>query len=114
MAGCHQTKLARGGMKTAQSQIPAMNISRLLLVSTLGLASAVAADDATDFPPKPPVQPLAARDEAKTFQLPKGYHLELVLSEPDIAEPVCMAFDGNGRLYVAEMRSYMRDVDGTD
>ncbi|MEP6671081.1 MAG: PVC-type heme-binding CxxCH protein [Chthoniobacter sp.] len=90
-----------------------MNILRLLLVCSLGLSWAVA-DDATDFPAKPPVQPLAAGDEAKTFQLPKGYHLELVLSEPTIAEPVCMAFDGNGRLYVAEMRSYMRDVDGTD
>ena len=40
--------------------------------------------------------------------------MELVLAEPDISEPVCMAFDGNGRLYVAEMRSYMHDIDGTD
>lgn len=103
-------------MKTAQSFIPAMNTPRRLIASVFVLATAAVtvADDATDFPPKPPVKALSPAEEAKTFQLPKGYHLELVLSEPDVVEPVCMAFDGNGRLYVAEMRSYMKDIDGTD
>ncbi|EDY20490.1 coagulation factor 5/8 type domain protein [Chthoniobacter flavus Ellin428] len=102
-------------MKTVQSFIPAMNIPRPVLVSLLGFAAAITlADEATDFPPKPPVKALSPVEEAKTFQLPKGYHLELVLSEPDILEPVCMAFDGNGRLFVAEMRSYMRDIDGSN
>lgn len=73
-----------------------------------------AAPDAVEFPPKPPVQPKSPAEEAKTFQLPPGYHLELVLSEPDVVEPVTMAFDGNGRLYVAEMLSYMQDIDGTN
>ena len=36
-----------------------------------------------------------------------------MLTEPDIAEPVMVAFDGNGRMYVAEMRTYMQDADGT-
>ena len=47
------------------------------------------------------------------MELPKGYRLEPVLTEPDIAEPVMVAFDGNGRMYVAEMRTYMQDIDGT-
>lgn len=67
-----------------------------------------------EFPPQPPVQPLTAQQEAKSFLLPSGYRMELVLSEPDVVDPVCMAFDGNGRLYVAEMLTYMRDIDGTD
>ena len=46
--------------------------------------------------------------------MPPGYHLETVLSEPDIKEPVAIAFDGDGRMYVAEMRSYMQDIDGTN
>jgi hypothetical protein len=37
-----------------------------------------------------------------------------VLSEPEIAEPVVAAFDGNGRMFVAEMRTYMQDADGTN
>ena len=48
-----------------------------------------------------------------TMELPKGYRLEPVLAEPHIAEPVMIAFDGNGRMYVAEMRTYMLDADGT-
>lgn len=49
----------------------------------------------------------------KTMHLPPGYHVELVASEPEIQEPVAMVWDGDGRLYVAEMRSYMQDIDGT-
>ncbi len=41
----------------------------------------------------------------------QGYHLELVLAEPHIEEPVLAVFDGNGRMYVAEMRTYMQDGD---
>lgn len=57
---------------------------------------------------------LSPEDELKTIQLPDGYKLELVLSEPTIKEPVLCVFDGNGRMYVAEMLSYMQDIDGTN
>src|SRR4051794_28449434 len=50
-----------------------------------------------DFSPKPPIPMLSPADELKTFQLPPGYHMELVLAEPDIREPVVCVFDGNGR-----------------
>ena len=61
------------------------------------------------LPPAPPPPPMALSPEASiaTMQLPKGYRLEPVLTEPHIAEPVMIAFDGNGRMYVAEMRTYM-------
>lgn len=49
----------------------------------------------------------------KTIHVPAGFHLQLVAAEPDIQEPVAIAWDGNGRLYVAEMRSYMQDINGT-
>jgi mono/diheme cytochrome c family protein len=52
-------------------------------------------------------------EELATIVLPKGYHLELVASEPDVICPVLCAWDGNGRMYVAEMRSYMLDINGT-
>src|SRR5258708_5486839 len=47
------------------------------------------------------------------IRLPEGYHLELVASEPDIMSPVICTWDGNGRMYVAEMRSYMLDINGS-
>ncbi len=59
-------------------------------------------------------QPLSPAESARSFQLPPGYKLELVVSEPEIKEPVVCAFDGNGRMFVAEMRTYMQDIDGKD
>ncbi len=56
---------------------------------------------------------LSVEDSLKTFELPEGYRLEPVVTEPVITEPVVSAFDGNGRLYVVEMRTYMQDADAT-
>ncbi|WP_434036982.1 DUF7133 domain-containing protein [Formosa sp. 4Alg 33] len=56
---------------------------------------------------------LSPEESMKTFYLPEGYKVELVASEPMIDEPVTIAWDGNGRMYVAEMNTYMQDVDGT-
>ena len=75
-------------------------------------ATGFAAEKADEFPPQKPVPALSPAEELKQFQLPPGYHLELVVSEPEIKEPVIAAFDGNGRMFVAEMRSYMQDIDG--
>jgi len=62
----------------------------------------------------PPVTPLSPEESMKKVQLPPGYHLELVASEPMVQEPVAIAWDGNGRLFVAEMNTYMLDIYGTD
>ncbi|MGY4384069.1 mono/diheme cytochrome c family protein/glucose/arabinose dehydrogenase [Pedobacter sp. UYP24] len=56
---------------------------------------------------------LSPQESMKTIHLQKGYHLELVASEPMIHEPVAIAWDGNGRLFVAEMNTYMQDANGT-
>ena len=63
--------------------------------------------------PNPSPAYLTPEESMKTMHLPPGYHLELVASEPQIQEPVAIVWDGNGRLYVAEMRSYMQDINGT-
>ncbi|MDO5972350.1 cytochrome C [Flavivirga aquimarina] len=56
---------------------------------------------------------LSPEESMKTFYLPEGYKVELVASEPMVDEPVAIAWDGDGRMYVAEMNTYMQDVDGT-
>jgi len=56
---------------------------------------------------------LSPEESMKTFYLPQGYKVELIASEPMINEPVTIAWDGNGRMYVAEMNTYMLDVNGT-
>src|SRR6187200_3254169 len=65
-----------------------------------------------DFSKKPPVKPLTPAEEQKRFWLPPGFKLEPVLTEPDIEEPAQVAFDGNGRMFVLELRGYMQDADG--
>jgi mono/diheme cytochrome c family protein len=64
-----------------------------------------------DLDPKAPVQPLSVAEEQSKFLLPPGYHITPVLTEPAIQQPGEIAFDGNGRMYVLELRSYMLDAD---
>jgi glucose/arabinose dehydrogenase/mono/diheme cytochrome c family protein len=56
---------------------------------------------------------LSPEESLKTMYLPKGYHMELVASEPMIKDPVAITWDGNGRMFVAEMLTYMKDADAT-
>lgn len=62
----------------------------------------------------PDPAPLSPEETVKKFQLPPGYRAEVVASEPMVQEPVAMAWDGNGRLYVVQMNTYMKDANGTE
>ncbi len=64
-----------------------------------------------DLDPKNPVLPLYPSEEAKQLLLPDGYHIEAVLTEPQIDQPGAIAFDGNGRMFVLELRTYMLTAD---
>jgi putative membrane-bound dehydrogenase-like protein len=70
----------------------------LAIVAVLGAAD--------PKPGMPPTGPLSPKEELATFKVAKGFRVELVASEPDIVDPVAMAFDEDGRLFVAEMRGY--------
>jgi len=62
-----------------------------------------------------PVRALSPEEELSTFQVPDGYRMELVVSERDgVKEPVSVTFDGDGRMYIAEMRSFMQDIAGAN
>ena len=63
------------------------------------------------FDPTPSPAYLSPGKSMKTIHLPEGYHIELVASEPMIKEPVAITWDGNGRMYVAEMTTYMQNAD---
>lgn len=68
--------------------------------------SVVAADPELkreDLPRFPAVPPDAALG---TFQIRPGFHLETAASEPQVVDPVALAFDASGRIYVVEMRDY--------
>jgi mono/diheme cytochrome c family protein/glucose/arabinose dehydrogenase len=63
--------------------------------------------------PHPQIKTFEPQESLKNFVIQKGYHLELVASEPMISQPVAIVWDGNGAMYVAEFNTYMLDVNGT-
>jgi putative membrane-bound dehydrogenase-like protein len=59
--------------------------------------------------PPPPVAEkglLSPAKEHAAFRLPRGFEVNLVAAEPDVVDPVAMAFDEHGRLYVVEMPGF--------
>lgn len=54
---------------------------------------------------------LSPADAKQSFRLPEGFEIDLVASEPLIADPVNFAFGPDGRLWVAEMGDYPRGAD---
>jgi mono/diheme cytochrome c family protein len=95
-----------------------MRLSRILAAAALA-AAAVAAGSAyqvkrpwppgvQQVPDESPV--LSPADASKTFFMPPGYRLELVVSEPMIQDPVWIDFDADGRMWAIEMPGYMPDI----
>ena len=72
------------------------------------------ANATADLSPRPPVRPLAPEEGAKQFWLPDGYRIAPVLSDPLIESPGQVTFDGNGRMFVLELRGYEQTPDGVD
>lgn len=64
-----------------------------------------------DLEPKAPIIPLYPEEAARSFLLPEGYEINPILTEPAIEQPGAIAFDGNGRMYVLELRTYMLTAD---
>jgi putative heme-binding domain-containing protein len=62
-------------------------------------------------PPSPPLSPAEA---LKSFRVAPGFRLECVAAEPLVVNPVMFEFDPDGRIWVVEMRGYMRDLEGSD
>lgn len=91
-----------------------MSPVRLPLILCLAACSAVLAEPANRLVERnPSLEPLSPEESMKRVKLPPGFRLELVVSEPLISEPVALCWDGNGRLFVVEMRGYMQDIDAT-
>jgi putative membrane-bound dehydrogenase-like protein len=92
----------------------------VLSVSTVSTVTAQNGDRAGEIqrelpeewrlPASPPLTPAASKE---AFVLQPGYRIDLVASEPLIGDPVQIAFDGRGDLWVVEMRGYMPDANGT-
>ncbi|MDN3690376.1 DUF7133 domain-containing protein [Cyclobacterium jeungdonense] len=54
----------------------------------------------------PDSRPTDPEKSIQAFRLPEDLKLELVLSEPDIVQPIHMSFDQQGRLWVVQYQQY--------
>ncbi|MEM9381363.1 MAG: PVC-type heme-binding CxxCH protein [Planctomycetota bacterium] len=107
-------------MRTLQAAVPLRAAIALALTALSPLASGQAGDRKGevqgDLPPDleiPSAPVLSPEDERATFALPPGFSIDLVAAEPLVVDPVQVVFDELGRLWVVEMRGYMRDAVGT-
>ncbi|MFT5153117.1 MAG: putative membrane-bound dehydrogenase-like protein, partial [Planctomycetota bacterium] len=49
---------------------------------------------------------LAPEEAARAMTVPAGFHVDVVAAEPDVHQPVALAIDERGRVWVAEAHSY--------
>src|SRR5262252_8608957 len=81
-----------------------MNKTMLLLMASLSLS-------ASEFP-KPynsepdPGNPMPAGEAAAKMRLPPGFKATVFAAEPDVQNPIAMAWDACGRLWIAENYTY--------
>jgi putative membrane-bound dehydrogenase-like protein len=55
------------------------------------------------------VPPVEADKALATIEIADGFRIEQVAAEPNVIDPVAMAFDEHCRMYVVEMRDYSED-----
>ena len=89
--------------KTNVGQLDQTIVALLFAAVVLLLASAGGGEipRAEDAP-----QPLSPDHSQAHLQLPDGFRIELVASEPLIADPSGVAFDARGRMFVSELHGY--------
>ncbi len=81
----------------------------LSCVAALGMITTVTT--AADFPPLRNTQPelipfLTPQQALAKLRLPEGFKATLFAAEPDVQQPIALAFDPRGRLWVAENYTY--------
>lgn len=84
-------------------------VRNFMLISLLCISSLLsAADQVPHGQSKPPGPALSPQEALTKMVVPKGFTVELVVSEPDIVNPVAMTIDERGRFWITESLEYPR------
>lgn len=81
----------------------------LLTASLFAALSSVSLAKEGDFPApfnSEKGSPMPAEEVARTMELPPGFKCQVFAAEPDVQQPIAMAWDAKGRLWVAENYTY--------
>lgn len=74
-----------------------------LMASAMAQSNAFPEPHDSGRPASPPLSPVQS---AASFHVPEGFQVNLFAGEPDVRQPIAMAFDLRGRLWVAENYTY--------
>ena len=80
--------------------------SAFFITWVLGYALSQGAEPNANKSDLPLIEPTEPPDALGTFTIKEGFTLELAAAEPLVVDPVAMAFDENGKLFVIEMVGY--------
>ncbi|QDU44016.1 Cytochrome c [Symmachiella dynata] len=94
-------------MNTRTCHLPLIASLVLLALASAPLSVFSADDEEKPLADRLPRIPATESDKAlDTFEVQRGFSLETVAHEPNVADPVSACFDENGRMFVAEMHGY--------
>ena len=62
-----------------------------------------------EIPPSPALSP---KEALQSFVLHEDFEISTVVHEPEVQNPLAVRFDGDGRMWVVEMRAYMPNANG--
>jgi len=104
------------------SPLPSVSIRVPSVALFLCLAAALAPFVHADEKPFPKpvnsqeetIKPLTPEEALKALQLPPGFKATLFAAEPAVQQPIAMAWDERGRLWVAECYTYAESAKGFD
>ena len=82
-------------------------ILSVLLLWWPGVHGPARAAERAPFNTEPsPTLPLTAQEAAQQWKWPEGFTPTVFAAEPDVQQPIAMAVDHRGRLWVAECYTY--------
>lgn len=87
-------------------------VGHVVWIATLLVILSSSAQTIADFPepydsePASRGRPLPPDEAAAAFDVPDGFSVSVLAAEPDIRNPIAMAWDHRGRLWVAENHTY--------
>src|SRR3954466_7651809 len=91
---------------------PWQRITWLLVCEWTVLITLTAADAASDFPVVHNTEkdtnaaPPKAQESLALFTFPAGFNVSSFAAEPEVQNPIAMAWDSRGRLWIAENYTY--------
>jgi putative membrane-bound dehydrogenase-like protein len=98
----HQCAQFKTGGETANRNLSGMKIAAIWVTASLGaLCVNAQIPEPTDAP-----KPMTPEQSAAAFQLPEGFRMEVIASEPLIASPSAVCWDERGRMFVSELHGY--------